>query len=431
MKLVTCPTCEKNTPISNYCAFCGAKIKNITVCSVCNKSIPTNISECPHCFTPTQGIIFVSPVEIVPWYIHYFQPFKSSISIIFLLSSYLVFQMILGFIILLLIPQVDIEDPQVSILVNLLIISLSNLSFIFVLVIYSPFFRKREIKNLRNSQGIILLFILFFFSISLLELSLAILENLLDFLSIPPIQSSPYDDYFSSPISTLIFALLATVIAPIFEEIIFRQHVISFLDDGVTSKPVVIFISGIIFSLNHLPADLINGSLRYTIEHLYVVFFLGIILGAIYYKFGLLYSIFLHSMWNIFSLIMEIWKSSPEIIFIYNLSTLIGVIFLLLSLLFSLYYYRRSIHRKWTRIKRSHEFNSRSIPLVGNISIVVSYEILVAFLLFIDQNILSVTFFFIIQILGIIIGFRILEYESKKLEKTKSNIENKEKELIP
>ena len=150
---------------------------------------------------------------------------------------------------------------------------------------------------MKNKHRILLLTgIIFLTSLGLLEIFLTLLEHFLDFFSVPPADSTPYDDYFANNLIKLLFSLLVIIIGPLFEEIVFRQHVISFLEERIPSKYPVVFLSSVIFSLNHLPADLQNGSLRYTIEHLFVVFFLGIILALIYYRYGLFFSFLLHSL---------------------------------------------------------------------------------------------------------------------------------------
>jgi len=288
LKTVTCPNCGHSFPISHYCIHCGEKMENIWACKKCNNLYLNQNKNCPYCSTPINH--FSSPKYVT--YLMYFQP---TLSIVFLLSSYFIVQMIVGFCFYLFFPESSQNNNTISDTVNLLVIIISNLIFILILTKYSPYNINNLGSDRRNFSKLSSILGLFILSLSFLELSLTLFNHFFDQLSIPPSLSSPYDDYFGNPINAIIFSLLVIIIGPVFEEIIFRKHISSFLESNISSKIFVIFLSGIVFSLNHLPADLLNGSFRFTIEHLYVVFILGLVLGVIYYKYGLLYSIIFHS----------------------------------------------------------------------------------------------------------------------------------------
>jgi hypothetical protein len=206
--------------------------------------------------------------------------------------------------------------------------------------------------------------------LSFLELTLTFLNYFFDQLSIPPSFSSPYDDYLGNPSNAIIFAFLVMCIGPIFEEIVFRKHVSYFLESNISSKLFVIFLTGVIFSLNHLPADLLNGSFRFTLEHLYVVFILGLVLGVIYYNYGLFYSI--------------------------------GIIV-----------YKEK--EKVTNMKNSlcDRLSSKklSLSVFTNTLAIITYEFLVAILLVTYQSVLSTLLLLGIHSLGIILGFIVLDID--------------------
>jgi membrane protease YdiL (CAAX protease family) len=414
MKMVNCPKCGKKTPFSNYCGFCGEKIVHNLTCNECGNLISIDIAECPKCFTPLQEKASFPQVITDPWYFQYLQPFKSSLTIILLLSSYYILQLALGLVITIFIPPSATEDLQILNSLNLIIVILSNLIFLNILIRKFPRPKVINRESRKSIYAIKSVIILFFFSILFLEISLVVFEVFLDFFSVPPVRTSPYDEYFSSTLNSFLFALLVTVIAPIFEEFLFRRHVLSYLEEIVQSKPILVFIGGIVFSLNHLPADLINGSLRYTIEHLYVVLFLGIILGVIFYRYGLLYSILLHSLWNTFSFLMQIEQDFPEIIFVFNFALIFGLFIIFLSLVFFIYNFRENIHSLRRNLVGNLRLDTDRISLFQNVVLLISYEILISLLLSIEQNIVSVAIFLSIQVLGIILGILVIEKNQKR-----------------
>ena len=422
MKMVNCPSCGKKTPISNYCAFCGEKITDNPICNKCGNLISIDISECPYCLTPLDEKSFLPQVTLDPWYIQYLQPFKSSLAIVLLLSSYSILQLTLGLVLTIFIPQSTIGDSQTITSLNLIIVILSNLFFIFILTRRSLLLMRDTQKPKISLEGIKLVFLLFFFSILFLEISLIVFEILLDFFSVPPVHSSPYDEYFSSTLNSFLFALLVSIIAPIFEEVLFRQQVLFFLEEIVESKAVLVSIGGIIFSLNHLAADLINGSLRYTIEHLYVVLVLGIVLGVVFYRFGLVYSIILHSLWNMFSFLIQMEQQFPEIIYLFNLVLVISLSIAFLSLVFFIYNFREKIYTIRSHLGENFSLNYNWISLLQNVGLIISYEIITAILLAIDQDIVSVMVFLSIQVLSIILGIQIINFNQRRMKIQKKEL---------
>jgi membrane protease YdiL (CAAX protease family) len=407
--MVTCPNCGHSLLISNYCIHCGKKMEKIRICKKCNNLYLKQFQTCPNCFTPKNQ--FSSPK-----FISYLMYFQSTIAIVFLLSSYFIIQMILGFCFFLFIPELNQTDTVISDTISLVIIIISNLFFILLLTKFSPYrFANREIGrwNLRVLIRIIGVFIL---SLSLLELSLVFINQLLDQLSLPPSLSSPYDGYFGNPLNMIIFSILVILVGPVFEEIIFRQHISSFLESNISSKIFVIFLSGIIFSMNHLPADLLNGSVRFTIEHLYVVFILGIVLGVIYYKYGLLYSIIFHSLWNTFSFLAQIENLLPDPVFLSNLLLILGLASIIILPGFLFFQNRKKMRnlRNYARLLLTSR--KASLPAFTNAVSIITYELLMAILLVENQSVLSIILLLGINSLGLVLGFIVLEYDFKKYD---------------
>jgi len=377
-------------------------MEDIRECKKCNHLYLTQLQSCPYCFTLINH--FSSPKYVI--YLKYFQ---STISIVFLLSSYFILQMVLGFCFYLFLPELNQEEAIITDTVNLLVIISSNLIYILILTKYSPYKFNNRNPGERNFPKLLFIIGLFILSLSFLELSLTLFDHIFDQLSLPPSISSPYDEYFENPINTLIFSLLVILIGPIFEEIIFRKHICSFLESNISSKIFVVILSGIIFSLNHLPADLLNGSFRFTIEHLYVIFILGLVLGVIYYKYGLLYSIIFHSLWNTFSFLTQIENVIPDPVFLSNLLQFLGLITITILPGFILYKKRENVINIQNLRRILLSYRKVSLPIFTNTMSIIIYEILVALLLVADQSVISIILLLGLHTLGIILGFIVLD----------------------
>lgn len=317
--------------------------------------------------------------------------------------------MVLGFCFYLFLPELNQEDAIIPDTVNLLIIIISNLIYILILTKYSPNQFNNRTPGGRNFAKLLFVIGLFILSLSFLELSLTLINHIFDYLSLPPSISSPYDEYFGNPINALIFSFLVILIGPVFEEIIFRKHVCSFLESNISSKIFVIFLSGIIFSLNHLPADLLNGSFRFTIEHLYVVFILGLVLGVIYYKYGLLYSIIFHSLWNTFSFLTQIENILPDPVFLSNLLQFLGLIIITILPGFILYKNREKVKNIQDLRRKILSYRKVPLPVFTNTMAIIMYEILVALLIVANQSVISIILLLGLHTSGIILGFIVLE----------------------
>ncbi|MDO5655069.1 MAG: CPBP family intramembrane metalloprotease [Flavobacteriaceae bacterium] len=87
----------------------------------------------------------------------------------------------------------------------------------------------------------------------------------------------------------LVFKLiLICFIGPFLEELVFRKMILGYLDRNFTS----IVLSSFLFALIHV----FNG---FEILKVFSSFFFGIILGIVYYKGGLIYSILIHVFYNL------------------------------------------------------------------------------------------------------------------------------------
>ncbi|PWI48779.1 hypothetical protein CEE45_05160 [Candidatus Heimdallarchaeota archaeon B3_Heim] len=415
MSRVICPNCSNHIPANRYCIFCGETIEGINTCTNCGNLYSNQLSECPICSASINAEARIPTIKTTPWYITRLLPFDSSLLIIFILSSYFIFQLIVGTVVIIFLPFNVFDDAVIMEFLNLFITIISNLVFILVLIKYVPFTVIKIDPVKRKKQTVLLLVIVFLVSVTLLEMSITLIDNILDYFAVPPSHSSPYDVYFANPLVTILFSLLVIIIGPLFEEIIFRQHVISFLEGRISSKVSVILLSSAIFSLNHLPADLQNGSFRFTIEHLFVVFFLGVVLGLIFYRYGLLYAVFFHSFWNSFSLLAQLETSASEITVFLDFLLLIAFILTIILSIFVLVKFKYAFFKFLTKVRNIKIFTKENALLLTNSVIIITFELLNAYLLNLNQDIAGIGIGVLLGLhaIGIVIGFLIFEYKSK------------------
>ena len=398
LKKIVCPNCGNSFHINDYCNNCGKKIENIKTCNKCNKAYLNNLNGCPYCFSPSNTLTTSKLTSNLLY-------FQSTFSIIFLLSSYFILQQIVGLMFYSFIPDLNQLETSIFTFVNLLVTIVSNIGFLFLLKKFSIPRKTIERKAQSTSMKALIIFGGFIISISFLELSLTVLNYLCNQLSIPPTYSSPYDEFFENSIVTAIFFFLVVIIGPLFEEIVFRQYVCSFLEFTINSKRLIIIVSGVFFSLNHLAADSINGSLRYTIEHLYVIFVLGLVLGIIYYKYGLKFSVIFHSLWNSFTFFTQFQNFLPDLDLLSNLFIIIGIVLLvffggllIVKNLYKLKSISDSIIEQLTKMKFS-------LRICLNISMIIVFIIVISLFLIESQEMINLLLLFALHTLGTIFGF--------------------------
>jgi membrane protease YdiL (CAAX protease family) len=107
---------------------------------------------------------------------------------------------------------------------------------------------------------------------------------------------SHFDDSF--------FIFLAVIMAPLFEEVIFR-YPLKFLPSNVTIKRIGIFISTILFAFIHVYSYTLHGECLFASIIVIVLspFYGGIVLSYIRLSYGLWAAIITHMSYNILALI--------------------------------------------------------------------------------------------------------------------------------
>jgi len=234
---------------------------------------------------------------------------------------------------------------------------------------------------------------------------------MLDLIQMDPSQSTPYDIYFIDPVNIIIFLVLAVIAGPIFEELVFRRFTISLLSSQSQSNIFVVSVSALIFGISHTLADLLEGSLRYTILHFVVTFSLGIVLAIIFLRWGLKIAILFHSIWNMYSFAsyMLDLNGYTELLDLMILG-FFGIAFVLIG--FTIMRLRNSskINKEIINLPSINEF----LIVVTNIFLIVTYELLIPLILLsIVQNFITAGFIILIQIIGFILGIILIDKERK------------------
>ena len=396
----------------NFCLYCGRDLSIVTICQRCHALIPSNASSCPFCTYKISGpLIDYSSREITSLN-RFLDNFSPAILVIFLLSLYFFVQLIIGSVFLLILPFEIVPNTSVYVLFNLILMIVSNVILITIISKWLPIpYQKDPYAKNRNQ---ILVFLVFYLiaSISFIEILVTILDFGLDMIGVGPSQVSPYDDFFTTPFNILTFSILAIFFGPIFEELIFRRFTISTLLKHCQSKIYVVFISALIFSLSHTSTDILEGSFRYTILHIAVTFVLGLVLGVIFLRYGLRYAITFHSLWSIFSLIIQILIIN-DLLALVDLIVLLIVIIATIYTAFTIYQHRYSIKKSISKITLPNrpEFTLVSI----NFALIISYElILPVIFLSTTQNIISIGIFLLFQFCGLLLGILLINNEQRK-----------------
>lgn len=107
------------------------------------------------------------------------------------------------------------------------------------------------------------------------------------------------EQFNSDPMYLIVFVLVLSVAAPIFEELVFRKVLIETLESRGTSSIGAVLLSSIVFASAHTPNDLVNGDLRFAIEHFFPVFFIGVGMGLAYILTrNVIYPMLIHAIFN-------------------------------------------------------------------------------------------------------------------------------------
>ena len=203
------------------------------------------------------------------------------------------------------------------------------ITFIIVIKIFKIRFDWKNEKNkLRNIKpNIIFNLLILTLGFELFDRPFFDFNKIVDFIN--GIEIEPYVQHEKSFISIIYSGISVLIIAPMFEELIFRKYIYTELLKKYSSN-LSIFISSILFSLMHLPSY----------SNLIPTFIFGIICCIIYRKtMNIFYTIILHFFANLSFLILvnygEIfykWSFGLEYNLIYWVMSGIGITLILLGM---------------------------------------------------------------------------------------------------
>jgi len=118
-------------------------------------------------------------------------------------------------------------------------------------------------------------------------------SSFMPFLHLPSNTSALLDSMQKNDLPVSIAAL--ALITPVLEEVIFRGYIFNRLRRSFNSAAAVILIQALLFGLEHLDP-----------QQSFYAFFLGLVMGVVYYKTGkLAYTIILHMAFNVFSYVIS------------------------------------------------------------------------------------------------------------------------------
>ncbi len=422
MERVVCTECGQEIPLTKYCIFCGKSISEIRVCWRCQSQVLQLMKFCTNCGIKLDQSQYYRELLTPSTWDKILATFRTGILVVFLLSIYFFVQILLGTLLFSFLPgDLAIESPSsVSILIITLI--LSNLIMVLFITRVSPSTFESSVSEKLNLRIIFFLLLLLFILIFFLEIMIIALNYLLDVIGLSSEQISPYDSFFEDPINYFLFALLAVSIGPVFEELVFRQVLINSLGKQVTSKTTLVLVSAIIFALSHSAGDLLDGSLRYAILHLVATTILGVILGVLFIYKGLKAAIIFHSLWNLFSVFVQLFIIIDQSLILDAILT-ISFFFSIIITLWLIYSNRNEIKGKITEINRPHQ--KEGGVALANLCMIVLYELILPLSLYNEPNFSALLIVFIFQLLGVILGVILIEGEKKqrKIEKLQTPYE--------
>lgn len=412
MQNVICPYCDKKIPLEVYCVFCGNLLPNYRICSNCNAWIPDYVSKCPSCDSHIHLTKNDNDSQEKSPFNKLLITYRPTILLIFIFSIFSIGQLAIGFVFFFFFPtEIDSDTNSISILGKLTIIIIgSGLMIVFITKILSVLFEDKT-KETKSSLNGLWLSAFLIATISSINIFISVVDLLLDYIGMSSLQTSPYDEFFSDPLSIILFTVLISSIGPIFEELVYRQSAISAMSRLTNSKALLIFSSAFIFAISHISADLLGGSLRYALLHFCVTSILGVILGIVYIYWGLKNAIILHSLWNISTLFFQLLSNNDLNAIVDLLITLFVVITFVVGIVLVFH------SKNQLRIKL---YPIIMIPKKEFILILSNFILIVLYLLFTTLlqilfgiNVITTGFSFLSYILGIIFGIILFNKENQ------------------
>ncbi|MHA1214460.1 MAG: lysostaphin resistance A-like protein [Candidatus Hodarchaeales archaeon] len=353
-----CPFCNSQTPDLKYCVYCGSELKSVD--SSHSSQEKADVTK-----------------------------FILAIFTIFLLSLNSTVQIFFSLILGIFLPSSVESSSDLLVFFNLIIVVISNIFittgiiFWFKNKFHLPIFADKENFHIFNIT------ILFIVSITFIEVIMLVSDLFFDLLKLNPAMTSPYDMFFENDMMIILFSLLALIIGPLFEEIIYRFMILSLINNQWNSLSKSIIISALIFTFSHTLIDILEASLRYILLHFIVIFILGLLLGYIFLNWGLKAAVIFHSLWNLYSLIIQFLSINYDQQVLDNISLILSLMAIFTIIFFLKGKWRLTIKQLKTFKMDIHEI---LFPVL-NLLIVVVYQVLIPIIIYLIFGDVFLSFF--------------------------------------
>ncbi|TFG04216.1 CPBP family intramembrane metalloprotease [Candidatus Thorarchaeota archaeon] len=168
------------------------------------------------------------------------------------------------------------------------------------------------------------------------------------------------EEHLANPLNVVIFYAVASVGAPISEELLYRRIVIPMCESRGMGTLSAILSSTLAFALAHVPLDILNGNFAGAVLHFWTTFITGFALGVLYVLTrNLIYPILVHAAINAFSFTAYIGSLTESLAY---LTVLVGLLYFILipvGLIVVIYYgfWKPQKSEKWRDLKNQ--------PMVG------------------------------------------------------------------
>jgi len=120
---------------------------------------------------------------------------------------------------------------------------------------------------------------------------------------------SSYTGLVNDRLEAYLFLFSFVILAPVFEELMFRKYVMGRLLQTNLNHQLVLLVSTFIFAIIHTFADIRYGTVGFAFYHFVIVFGGGWALGAIYIKSrNIMYPILIHGLGNLYGSLEGIFE---------------------------------------------------------------------------------------------------------------------------
>jgi len=227
---------------------------------------------------------------------------------IFAVTAGINIQIIISYILLFIIPLINLILPLNSVSASLLIMFLSQIfGSIIIYFIFLRFFHiQKDFSDPMSGSNLSCTLSLVSVGYSACALISFLLTFIFTLLNLRPQTGYgailPEGQYLTDIFTMILYFAAPTLGAGIFEELVYRRMAIPLLEKHGMGPFSAVLASASFFSISHIPNDLLNGNLSGGIIHSLVVFIIGMMVGIMYiFSRKIIYSIIIHAIFNFLS----------------------------------------------------------------------------------------------------------------------------------